>query len=463
MSHLADYAAKKEHTCLVLSKDAKSIVPANIMPVQLPGKTWKRVVYDDHTWDQGRLNTVVPMTFLFLRSEVIVREPPLSAPMIHITRTGKAVTLINLAHYEPGITVRCLNEIFLLIVNPCLDSCFRNLETGKLKDEMIFVVDNGPAEAPSSTLVQMCLVCLLKVLNLSMVIQVSFAEYHSKRNYVERVHAVENDLLSRHGPFKVDTTIKAGTLEYQHHMEKMADKCLSHGRYGGSPLQIFRGVKPADMVFDDKMNLKHFMALSEERKDLCSDTYKPVGNSTTFQQLVQVWDVDKSLTGSYASDYSLLQNKSLTFLDKYTTIITNGPDIPKLKQPLPDYVTWYTSTDHELHYLSYEARYNLPEGPWEGIPGLFLPTVILDLAFKAVGPYPPNDILYLLSLLAWIAVEECREYLVKKNQDLLNELERDIVLEQWVSHPLYLSNTSSHRETYCRAVEKLIALSKPED
>ena len=130
VSHLADYASKKEHTCLVLSKDAKPIVPAHIMPVQLPGKTWKRVVYDDHMWDQGRLNAVVPMTFLFLRSKVVMRELPHSAPLIHITRTGKAVTLINLAHYEPGTTMRCLNEIFLLLVNPCLDLCFRNPETG---------------------------------------------------------------------------------------------------------------------------------------------------------------------------------------------------------------------------------------------------------------------------------------------------------------------------------------------
>ena len=247
-----------------------------------------------------------------------------------------------------------------------------------------------------------------------MVIQVSFAEYHSKRNYVERVHAVENDLLSRHGRFKVDTTLKAGTSEHQLRMEKMADEvieCLSHGRYGGSPLQVFRGVKPDNLVFDDETNLKHFMALSEERKDSCRETYKPASNSSTFQQLVQVWDVDKSFTGSYTSDYSLLQNNSLTSLDKYTTVITSNLDIPKPKQPLPDYITWYISIDHELHYLSYEDRNKLPEGPWEGIPGLFLPTVILDLGFKAIGPYPPDDILHLLSLLSWTAVEECREYL----------------------------------------------------
>lgn len=40
-----------------------------------------------------------------------------------------------------------------------------------------------------SPLVQMCLVRLLRFLQLNKIIQVSFAEYHSKRNFVERVHA----------------------------------------------------------------------------------------------------------------------------------------------------------------------------------------------------------------------------------------------------------------------------------
>ena len=59
--------------------------------------------------------------------------------------------------------------------------------TGKLKQESTFIVDNGPAEQPCCPLVQMCMVCFLKL-----EIQVSFAEYYSKRNFVERVLAEEN-------------------------------------------------------------------------------------------------------------------------------------------------------------------------------------------------------------------------------------------------------------------------------
>ena len=66
---------------------------------------------------------------------------------------------------------------------------------------MGFIVDNGPSEAPASFLVQMLLVRLLKFLDLDKVTQRSFAEYLSKRNPVERVHAAENSALSSHGPF----------------------------------------------------------------------------------------------------------------------------------------------------------------------------------------------------------------------------------------------------------------------
>lgn len=38
-------------------------------------------------------------------------------------------------------------------------------------------------------------------LRLHRITQVSFAKYHSKHNIVERIHAEENRVLSKHGPF----------------------------------------------------------------------------------------------------------------------------------------------------------------------------------------------------------------------------------------------------------------------
>ena len=63
---------------------------------------------------------------------------------------------------------------------------------------------------------------------------------------------------------------------------------------------------------------------------------------------------------------------------------------------------------------------------------------------------PPNDILLLLSILAWVTLDEANEYIRKKDEDLLAELERDTVLEQWISHPLYQSNTKIQLEKMCR-------------
>ena len=107
----------------------------------------------------------------------------------------------------------------LLLALPALDNVIRNPTTGKVKQEFTFIVDNGPAEKPCCPLVQMCMVRFLK---LEKLIQVSFAEYHSKRNFVERVIAEENRVVSKHGPFKSDSiypNATAGSNEHQQNTE----------------------------------------------------------------------------------------------------------------------------------------------------------------------------------------------------------------------------------------------------
>ena len=66
-----------------------------------------------------------------------------------------------------------------------LTQFFRNPVTGQSKEVFAFVVDNGPSEAPANLQVQMLLVRLMKFLNLDKATQRSFAEYLSKRNFVE--------------------------------------------------------------------------------------------------------------------------------------------------------------------------------------------------------------------------------------------------------------------------------------
>lgn len=43
----------------VISKDAKTSIPSDSSPVQLPGHSWKKLEYPDHTWDQSRTNDVL--------------------------------------------------------------------------------------------------------------------------------------------------------------------------------------------------------------------------------------------------------------------------------------------------------------------------------------------------------------------------------------------------------------------
>ena len=126
----------------------------------------------------------------------------LTGKLLTITRSGQGVTLVNPSLFEPDTTFKCLNELLLLLTLPGLDSFFRDPLNGKLRKEMVFIVDNGPSEQPSSYIVQMCLVRLVAFLKLNKVTQVAFAEYHSKRNFVERVHAQENQALYKHGSFK---------------------------------------------------------------------------------------------------------------------------------------------------------------------------------------------------------------------------------------------------------------------
>ena len=167
---IVDSCQNTSHS-LVVSKDAKSIVLTDSATVQYQGHSWKRRQLPDHSWDQSRTNAITPMTFLFLQTRV--NQLPASSvnaldiqvsdsTILQLTRTGQSVTLLNLSFYEPDTTFKCLNEICYLLSLPELDTFFRDSITHTLKKEFVFVVDNGPAEQPSSSLVQMCLVRLLK-------------------------------------------------------------------------------------------------------------------------------------------------------------------------------------------------------------------------------------------------------------------------------------------------------------
>ena len=120
---------------MVDSKDAKSIVPGDISPVQKPMKTWKQRsgILPDHDWDQGRSNAITPMAHLLLGSKTLFTNEEVTIPFhnstasVSVTRTGKAAYLTYLSYYDPETEFRCMNEIFFLMVEPSLDVFFSEI------------------------------------------------------------------------------------------------------------------------------------------------------------------------------------------------------------------------------------------------------------------------------------------------------------------------------------------------
>ena len=452
---ILDEAAENPCETIVDSYDAKQVVHPNDRHNMI---TWRLCEYEDHTYDQSRNNAVTPMSHLFLKTEETHRKSRFSPyennadffvgssgrqeTIIHQKRTGKAATVLRLSYYENETVFRAINELLYLMTLPQLDYYFRNPNTGKLKEYFVFVVDNG-VDMPRSPLVQMLLVRLRRYLGIRKITQVSFAEYHSKRNPVERVHAVEEKELAKHGPF-TRITAETTTVEHRQAMEEMADEvrgAFCRGRFGGQPLLCVRSIRNEDFIFDDEDNMHTFLALTEQRKLECSLQYKSKSNEIS-KELSVLWGVSDNFQGDYAEDYQVLTNDSgsttrTAWKDKYTTTIFDESSLllSHTLQPVPDYVRWYL-TGGEMHYLPYEERRDFVDGPWNEFPELFLPSRIIDLVFLSLR----NLLSYLMSsvsLLCWCPIEEVKKSLTKKAEDMEHDYVDCIEQQRWRQHPFY--------------------------
>lgn len=97
---LIDSMSQNESGCLPDSKDAKCIVCGDIAPVLKPGKSWSKFETPDHSFDQSQVNAVTPMTHLFIDTPKLTNVDLNimgTDTVINVTRTGKAITLINLS------------------------------------------------------------------------------------------------------------------------------------------------------------------------------------------------------------------------------------------------------------------------------------------------------------------------------------------------------------------------------
>ena len=138
------------------------------------------------------------------------------------------------------------------------------------------------------------------------------------------------------------------------------------------------------------------MQLSEDLKlGFPHSSYTP-NKISVWQEIVLLWGVDEDFVGNYNDDHLLLRNKSgqiTCWRDKYTTALYTtaaDPTITRYElQPLQDYIRWvYTQ---ELHYLPIESRQQIDNGVWNEIPGLFLPTKVLELCFKVLHEPSANN------------------------------------------------------------------------
>ena len=83
----------------------------------------------------------------------------------------------------------------------------------------------------------------------------SYAEYHSKRNFVERVHSAENEMLSKHNPFNghfIHPDARPWSPKHKENMEAMAQdvvECISHAKFGGSIHSCLQGGQEGALCF----------------------------------------------------------------------------------------------------------------------------------------------------------------------------------------------------------------------
>eukprot|EP00854_Cymbomonas_tetramitiformis_P029283 gene29283-36447_t len=103
----------------VLAGDAKAKTHTDVAPVQRPGKSWSKVVFDDHDWDKRSKRDLVITTY-----QLVVPQPMLEkVPVIHIdgrplisTRvTGAAISVVKINYFEDESTVRNMQERFLVM------------------------------------------------------------------------------------------------------------------------------------------------------------------------------------------------------------------------------------------------------------------------------------------------------------------------------------------------------------
>ena len=226
----------------------------------------------------------------------------------------------------------------------------------------------------------------------------------------------------------------------------------------------FRGLKEEDRLFVDDEEVQSFLSLSEEGKLMFSpQTYSPQ-RCRIFDNLIYIWQLDREYEGSYITDYKTINNDLLTdrrtaWTDKYTTALYSDSYIHRRfeLQPIPDYLRWLKTS--ELHYLPLEERL-LVCGPWDEIPGAFLPSAVVELCLSVIQELT-DVLLQQVTLLAWITPAEVKAHYQKLIDQYESQENAERERERWKIHPLYQSNKKSQLEVICRQLKIPVIQSLP--
>ena len=86
--------------------------------------------------------------------------------------------------------------------------------------------------------------------------------------------------------------------------------------------------------------------------------------------------------------------------------------------------------------MPYELRSSLPTGRWDSVPGCYLPSHVLDLAYVLISK-PTGSLLRSLALLCWVPEDEVTKFFEEKDKEMKKEIHNAIQREQWKTHRLY--------------------------
>ena len=133
-----------------------------------------------------------------------------------------------------------------------------------------------------------------------------------------------------------------------------------------------------------------------------------------FHYLIKNWGVDEQFRGSYAEDYVTLTNAQTATRDHNSVSVFRedenwrGKPLERYeRRPVPDLIAW--QENGKLHYLPFKLHSNLPQGPWDKLPELFLPSRVLDLAFRLFRQ-PEPGLLNHVAFLAWVSSKDANNY-----------------------------------------------------